>query len=251
MTIDKVYIITIDQSADNYNSILKRLNALSLPNHTTYHIIDGVNGREELSTDELRDSHGVSFYKDWVANSESNGNLFYNRNVTVGEAGGMCSHIRVWEDAYKNGHETILILEDDFEPITEFPWESFDELQDYDWDLAFLSRTLVPNMDGVSDSNVGLANWVSPGYSYNTHSYVITREGLRKIIEYNLDKLKNNIIVSDEFLPSTYTYHPRQDMRTMFKRNMNAIAHKVSLVGQTRFESAGNSLTEPIEGIDY
>jgi glycosyl transferase family 25 len=251
MTIDKVYVITLDHSEENKISILKRLDKLTLPNQTTYHIINGVNGKEELSTPELREKFGVTFYDGWSTGSDVIDNGFYNRNVTVGEAGGMCSHIRVWEDAFENNHENVLVLEDDFDPIIPFNWESFNELDGYDWDISFLSRVLVPNTPHAFDSNIGLTNWVNPGYSYNTHAYVITRGGLTKLIETNLNTLKNNIVVSDEFLPATYSYHPRLDMRTMFKRNMNAIAHKGNSVGQLRFESAGNSLTSPIEGIDY
>ena len=252
MNIDKVYIITLDHSEENKRSLVERLELLGVPNPTSYNIIEGVNGRELFSTEAGRTELGVRFYDKWKLDGDVNG--FWKRNVTVGEAGGMCSHIKVWEDAYENGYENILILEDDFEPLHRFYWEAFDELDGYDYDIAFLSRILqdtVTHDIDVYDSNIGLKYWVNPGYSYQTHSYVLNKSGLRKLVENHLPILKNNIVVSDEFLPAVYTIHPREDMRSMYVRDMNAIAYKWRPVVQSRNEAQGNSQTEPIEGIDY
>ena len=79
MQIDKVYIITLDDSEENKQSILGRLDKLTLPNRTTYHIINGVNGREELSTLKLRKAYGIKLYKKWSTASNDVGNKFYNK----------------------------------------------------------------------------------------------------------------------------------------------------------------------------
>ena len=57
--------------------------------------------------------------------------------------------------------------------------------------------------------------------------------------------------MSDEFLPSTYTTHPREDIRNMYQRNISALAYRHNIITQLRFEAIGNSLTSPIMGIDY
>ena len=57
--------------------------------------------------------------------------------------------------------------------------------------------------------------------------------------------------MSDEFLPSTYTTHPREDIRNMYQRNISALAYRHNPITQLRFEALGNSLTSPIVGIDY
>ena len=62
---------------------------------------------------------------------------------------------------------------------------------------------------------------------------------------------KNNIIPLDEFLPSTYSVHPRKDIRDMFIQNMNAVAHIGNPITQFRNETNGGSMTAPIKGIDY
>ena len=242
--IDKVYIITLDQSDSNKESILNRLNTL-LNIETTYQFIDAVDGRKLFKTIEGRESYGIRFYSDWN-NGESE---WWSRPVTSGEAGGMCSHIRVWEDAYRNGYDNILIVEDDFNPTRTFDFNLINEVSDYD--ILFLSRILQSVHMGVYDTDIQSENFVIPGYSYQTHSYLLSKSGIRKLVETNLDTLKKNIIVSDEFLPATYTWHPRKDIRDMFIRNMKAYAYKENFILQDRFEAAGNSLTSPIEGIDY
>ena len=245
MKIDKVYIITLDQSDENKKSILERLVFMGVPNQTTYIIFDGVNGRELFSTEQGRLDYGIKFYDGWKLDDS---NEFWNRGVTAGEAGGMCSHIKVWEDAYKNGYENILILEDDYNPEQPFPWDVCNELENYEYDILFLSRKL---QSGHSDVEIGFQNFVVPGYSYQTHSYVVSKSGIKKLVETHLPTLKQNIIVSDEFLPSTYTTHPREDIRNMYQRNISALAYRYNPITQLRFEAIGNSLTSPVVGIDY
>jgi len=244
MTLDKVYIITLDQSIENRQKLLDRLDALC-PNGAPYYFIEAVDGRKLLSTKQGRESYGISLYDGWNIGK----NEWWSRNVTSGEAGGMCSHIKVWEDAYENGYENILVLEDDFNPNESFDFNLLETISGYD--LVFLSRILQSSHSGVYDMDWGDPNFVKPGYSYQTHSYVLSKEGIRKLVETNVNTLKKNIIVSDEFLPATYTWHPREDIRNLFYRNMNAYAYRNNIIGQDRFEAAGNSLTSPIEGIDY
>jgi len=247
MKIDNIYLITLDHSQQSYDSLIDRLNKLGVPTGTPYKIIEGVNGRQLFKTEEGRNEYGIKFYDNWA---QGTNNEWWNRPVTTGEAGGICSHIKIWEDAYRNGYENILIIEDDFNPIETIDWSVFTELQNYDWDLIFLSRLLV-NHPMVKDFNVGLTNFVRPGYSYQTHCYVLNKSGISKLVETNLQTLKQNIIVSDEFLPATYTWHPRQDLRSMYNQNMSALALKWNPVSQLRFEAAGNSQTQPVEGLDF
>jgi glycosyl transferase family 25 len=246
MKVDKIYVITIDHSQQNYDSIIGRLNLLCLP-PTEYQIVEGVNGREQLSTPEDRKELGVETYSGWKMEDEYK---WWNRAVTVGEAGLTLTKIRIWEDAYAKGYENILILEDDFNPNQPIDWSDFDELEEFDYDLIYLSRILQDGFSGVEDRRVGLRNFVSPGFSYQTHAYILSRNGIKKLVETNVPVLKQNLIAADEFLPATYTWHPRQDLRCMFVQNMQALALNSKPIGQFRNETAGESLTAPIEGID-
>jgi len=247
MKIDKIYVITIDHSQQNYDSINGRLNLLCLP-PTEYQIVEGVNGRDQLSTPEDRKELGVETYSGWKMEDEYK---WWNRAVTVGEAGLTLTKIRIWEDAYAKGYENILILEDDFNPNQSIDWSDFNELEEFDYDLIYLSRILQDIHQGVEDARVGLQNFVKPGFSYQTHAYILSQNGIRKLVETNVEVLKQNLIPADEFLPAVCAWHPRQDLRTMFNQNMQALALISKPIGQSRNETSGQSLTAPIEGIDF
>jgi GR25 family glycosyltransferase involved in LPS biosynthesis len=111
MKIDKVYIITIEHSEEHYNSLIERLDQLKLPDGIPFQIWSGVEGRELFKTEEGRKDYGIKFYDKWNI-----GGNWWGRDVTTGEAGGICSHVEVWEDAYEKGYQNVLIIEDDFEP---------------------------------------------------------------------------------------------------------------------------------------
>ena len=247
MKIDKTYFISLDLSEEFISDMVNRLQYMTIPNEMEWECIDSVNGQYDLVTDEDRKKLGVTFYDKWNIGDYS----FWSRDVTVGEAGCTLSHIKVWLDAYENGYEQILVLEEDFNPKTVIDWSMFDVLEKYDYDFIYLGRKIRDNLDGVVDLEIGLDNFLMPGISFCTQAYIITRRGLKKLIETNLQTLLDNMIVIDEFLISTYTCHPRQDIRNLFIQNMFALTTRNELVGQTRYPHAGNSQTEPIEGIDF
>lgn len=247
LQLDKVYVITLDHSQENYDSIIERINRIGMPSGTPYEIVQAVNGREMLSDYEDRIRLGVSFYDGWNIGGNSS---WWSRPVTVGEAGLSLTKIRIYEDAHAKGYENILVLEDDFDPHQPLDWQIFDELENYDWDIIYLARILQSVHNGVQDHRVGLQNFVQPGFSYQTHAYLLSRNGLKKLVETNTEVLKRNLLPADEFLPATFAWHPRADLRSMFQRNMQALALNYNAIGQFRNETAGDSLTSPIEGID-
>ncbi len=246
MKIDKVYFVSLDLTEEFIEDMVSRLTFMSVPNETEWECIPPVNGRTDLVTIEDREKLGVTFYKDWNLGYGT----FWDRDVTVGEAGCTMSHIRVWLDAYEKGYDKILVIEEDFNPKVRIDWSKFDVLDRYDYDLLYLGRKR-RNDIGAEDLEIGLDDFVMPGPSFCTQSYIITRKGIEKIITDNLDTLMNNMIVVDEFLTATFSKHPREDIRKLFARNLFAISTRYEMVGQTRYPFAGNSQTEPIEGIDF
>lgn len=243
MKFDKVYIISIDFRPDYLDELYERAKLLPLPTDSEISIMKGFVGTRLFSEDELP----YKVYDKWDLSSEGNNYFFWIRPVYHGEAGGMISHIQCWEHAWENGYENILILEDDFTLLESIDWSIFDELEDYDWDMCLMSHNSLDYLfsDVYRISNIGKKHFVRPSFFYNTHTYVMKRSGLRKLVTDHLPVLKNNIIVSDEFLSAVTTGHPRPDIRQLFIPNMNAVATKVLYTGQSRYEMAGNSLTEP------
>lgn len=251
MNISHIYVISLDTSDEFVNSVVDRLNRSNLPNHTGYTIIPAVNGVRDILHRDNVSKFGVSLYKDWkLQNTDKE---FWAREMSVGEIGCVLSHISVWRDAYKNGYDNILILEEDFEPLDikndSSIWNILNELNSFDG-IFFGSRLQV----GSEHHDVGLNSFLKAGFIYNTHAYILSSSGISKIVETNLNKLLTNLIPADEFLPATFTKHLREDVGSMFETNMNVYVPKHEFdkfFSQTKHPQNGNSTTNPVEGIDY
>ena len=246
MNFDAVYIITIDLRPEYLQELIERANKIPLPEGSQIILMEGFLGKNLLENPQ--DYPEYRLYPDWNLNDGRW--WWWQRPALAGEAGGMISHTKCWEHAYENGFERILILEDDFLPTNELDWNIFEETEGYDWDLCLLSHNSLHEYFGdiTPPSEIRMEYFIKPTFFYNTHSYILTQEGIRRLVEDHLDMLKQNIIVSDEFLSAVIASHPRPDVRQMFISNIRAIATRHSYITQTGYESAGNSLTEPLEG---
>lgn len=244
MKIDNVYIITLDMSPQYQQDLIDRVKELELPAGTPIEIKQGFLGTRLRSGEE---NLPYKIYDGWDLSKNGNDNFWWIRPVTDGEAGGCISHTQCWEDAYKNGYERIMILEDDFIPFKPINWEIFDELGDYYWDICLMSHNSLHHLysDTARPSLINMKHFIRPTYFYNTHTYMLQKEGIRKLVEDHLPVLKQNVIVSDEFLSAVIAGHPRWDLREMYIPNMIALATKMNFTGQSRSEGLGNSLTEP------
>jgi len=243
MKIDKVYIITMDTSLEYKDELFGRAWDLPLPSNTEVIFKEGFLGKNLL--ERPQDYPEYRLYPNWNLGNPD-GWWWWQRPALSGEAGGMISHTQCWEDAYENEYETIMIIEDDFTLLEPIPWEIFDEMDDYDWDLCLMSHNSLH--DSFSDiprpQNIGKEHFIKPTFFYNTHTYILRSKGIVKLVEDHLPVLKQNIIVSDEFLSAVISSHPRPDLREMYISNINAIATKTNYTGQSRSEAMGNSLTE-------
>ena len=243
MKIDRVYIITMDMSDEYKDELFARALDLPLPSNTPLEFMQGFPGKELLENPE--DYPEYRLYPNWNLNNP-NGWWWWQRPALSGEAGGMISHTKCWEDAYEKGYENIMIIEDDFTLLEPIDWSIFNELEDYDWDICLMAHnSLHQNFSDVArPARIGKEHFIRPTFFYNTHTYILSRSGINKLVEDHLDVLKQNIIVSDEFLSAVITSHPRTDLREMYISNMHAVATKVDYTGQSRSEAMGNSLTE-------
>lgn len=245
MYIDKVYIISIDHREEYVQELLDRANQLPLPYGSKIEVFKGYVGKRLIE----EEGEEYTRYGGWELPETTIRYDFWNRPTTYGESGGMISHTRCWEDAYENGYNTIMILEDDFIPIIPIDWTIFNEMDDYEWDICLMSHNSLHRIfKNIMDAKrIGKKNFVRPSAFYNTHTYILKRKGIEKLVENHLPILKKNIIVSDEFLSAVIASHPREDIRKLFISNLSPIATKLDYTGQTRFQNLGNSLTEPTE----
>lgn len=219
--IDATYIITMDPEEKNLE-LRKRFEKTNIRSGQV-HIFPASNG---YTGSEMDYEHSVA--KWWKIDSEYK---FWNRDVLPGEVGCALSHWRVWNSAKENGYKKILVLEEDF--ILERPFNADELNTDLNWTLLYLGHNFVePPLHTISD------NLVVPSYTYNTHAYMLTGEGVRLLLEQNFNKY---IFPVDEFLSATFAAHPRKDL-DFITRDTRALAIVPQVFNQTSNEHT--SMTE-------
>ncbi len=160
-------------------------------------------------------------YEGWCLPKSKN--TWYNRPLLPGEIGCALSHLSVTKDAYKKGYQRILVLEEDFDHRRDFEQSPFDT--DEAWDLIYLGRNRVRD-----DVRKVSKNLVQPGYSYNSHAYLLNRAGIDKIAN---GELQQAVIPYDEYLSAIHQQHPRKDLQ-FIKPTLKALAFDPQVVGQRR-----------------
>ncbi len=244
--IDKIYIVSLDWSDEHIASILKEIDKVGLPHEVPFEVL-GIDGRK-LTTHHMQ-LMGIEAYKDWNLNTsdvyvKDNANRYWQRDVTLGEIGCTLSHIAIWEDAYKNGYDNILVYEDDFVFEKPMDWSQLNKVKSMNYDLFYLGRLLQTGFEGVQDTPID-DMICKPGYSYQTHALLLSKNGIKKLVENHLAKYKKMIFVIDEFLPTLYCETPRTDLNYIFEKDLITFALNECVGVQYRTEMYNNSLTQP------
>ncbi len=232
MKIDYVYIINLNTPL---KEIRNKVSKINFPYEIGYYILPATNGWEAVK-DKSKSRFDFKIADWWQIKDQKNN--FYTREVTPGEAGCMLSHYECIYNAYHDGFENILIFEEDFYSLGKFP--SQDELQaiPIDASLIYLDRKAqCPEWDEERINE----HITKVGYTYNNHAYIVTRKGMKEVIDSNI---LNNIIVSDEFFPAINGTSDRKDaISKLHNKNFVAYALNGGYFGQTSNPQV-NSLTE-------
>jgi len=127
-----------------------------------------------------------------------------------GELGCGLSHVDAWVDAYREGLENILILEEDFYEERPVDWKQIEQLIDKGYDLIYLGRNA---LEAYLEKPIeGIEGWVEPDYTYNSHAYILSKRGIQILVEEYMEQYKNEMFAFDEFLSITFGMTHRQDI---------------------------------------
>jgi glycosyl transferase family 25 len=106
-----------------------------------------------------------------------------NGFVSRGVYGSYLSHVEIIEKAYRDGLETVWVLEDDAIFSRKFRSEQqqliASRLHDHEWDLCFIGHTVHKELP---DSPTGLLRFSGPFIW--AHSYAVHRRIMPRLIEY-------------------------------------------------------------------
>ena len=228
-----LYNIYLERRKDRFDILQRRIENCNFKDLDITHMksVDGTNmNKAELS------NYGVTPYRGWnIKNTPTDygndfvKNRFWSRDVTMGEIGCSLGHIGMWERAKKDNNDISIFTEDDISFTKNWQLKFrlvLDHLKTMgkEWDMIYLGRArtqdnLNPDLpfdDNDSPSEVN--NLVRPSFSYCLHGYAFSERGLNKVLE-KINLLKENLFITDEYIPALYCKHPRDDINEMFGRD--------------------------------
>jgi glycosyl transferase family 25 len=176
--------------------------------------------------------------------------------LTKGEIGCAISHWRCWKDAWEQNLDRAIVFEDDVVLDGALLEKLSHALHILDtrhpaWDLLYLGRQRLHKnraIPAVFTRDIPVEEGlVRPGYSYCAHAYVLSRNGLKKILSVGFESA---IIHTDEFLPALYMIHPRADIARRYRPILEAFAIEPSIAYQLPREQAGSD-TQASDFVDW
>tara|TARA_R100001509_G_scaffold164900_1_gene144126 strand:- start:112 stop:1455 length:1344 start_codon:yes stop_codon:yes gene_type:complete len=204
MKLDQIYVINLRTDNDK---IIDKINKVNWPYSIDYEILEATNGWEAVK-DPSKANFKFKIADWWKIKTGKN---FYTREVTPGEAGCMLSHYQCIYNAYKEGKQNVLIFEEDFYSLGKFPTQKELDAIPKDASLIYLDRSQL--WDDSKEKKIN--KYVTEvGYTYNNHAYIVTRKGMKEVID---STILDNIIVSDEFFPAINGTSDREDAVKIFK----------------------------------
>jgi glycosyltransferase involved in cell wall biosynthesis/GR25 family glycosyltransferase involved in LPS biosynthesis len=243
---DCVYIISLDKTDEYKQDALKRLKESKIQ-YESIAFINGIDGRKPNPGFDFKPWNGWKIGDEYEQNridkKFKNESSWYQRDITPGEVGCVLSHIKCWKDASENNFNSVLVLEEDFALTQPFNQNIITTLPK--WDLVHLGRNL---MRDLPEQNYN-AYFVRPLFSFNAHAYALSKNGIDILLS---KKLEENLIPTDEFLPTLYDTHFRTDIVNLLSKNdnrkLNAFATTVEYIVQKGNKSQTENIhLTPIE----
>ena len=123
----------------------------------------------------------------------------YNKMISPGEYGCLMSHLNIINDAVINGHDKILIFEDDVELHDDFSRIAEEFLQQVpdNWDMIYFGANTTRNQNMKISERVNMASSL-----LTTHAYAIKST----IFHYLIDKICNGHGPIDKIYSDNHIY---------------------------------------------
>ena len=117
---------------------------------------------------------------------------WWDKKYQLGEVACTMSHLKAIKQAYTDGLDFVLIVEDDAVLTAEFleNWKTYSELAPTDWTiLHWTTSNAVVNRKEAHKSNDFWLNWV--GFHWSTLAYMIRREGMELVLNHTSNLFSN------------------------------------------------------------
>ena len=118
---------------------------------------------------------------------------WWDRKYTAKEVACTMSHLNAIRQAYLNGHESALIVEDDAVLTNRFfeHWKLYAELAPLDWEvLQWTTNNAAVNRKKSYLSNDFWISWT--GYHWSTIAYTIKRDAMKRILNHTSNMFRTS-----------------------------------------------------------
>lgn len=225
--LDCVYVLALNPTNDQISHWKTEIRTKLLPWYMGPIVCKKATNGKLLSKEWLNDND-YCVYPNWK--QENAKNHFWARDVSPGEIGCAISHIRMWQHANDNNFKNILILEEDFS-VNKTCTIDLLNLVPNDMDLFYLGRNPLLNWMGTEYKEPRVNGpIVKPAPSYNTHAYILSHSGIKKLLESEFNR---SIFAVDEFLICKTSGHLRHDLQFV-EKNITAYGVIGDIVEQFR-----------------
>ena len=197
-------------------------------------------------TNEWLEQADYAVYDNWKIENHSND--YWSRDVTPGELGCAISHHKIWKHANESNFKNILILEDDFFVRARMTLNVLSKLPK-NYDLFYLGRNPNNGWQGniYEDRPIGDGTLVIPAPSFNSHAYMLSANGVSKLLSYNFNK---NLFAVDDFLIASSAGHVREDL-SFIKPKLKSFGVPNDIVTQTRPSEDDGPRVDPLDDSPY
>ena len=210
-----IFIINSRTRLDRLTRLAARLSNVHMPSHweMDIHRIDAV---------EPEDTDPAHLYPHWrtpdiqAAWGDTRGR--WSQEVTKTEAAGFSSHMRavqaISQVQGEPGRESLFaVLEDD---VTFDNRVFFNAMDKYVTELSAIDPAwdyFSPALTQLDHKSEGASkNLMRPGYFYESHAYLLSLTGARKLAQHGVQ----NVIPFDEFLSAAARRHPRAELNDLY-----------------------------------
>ena len=177
-----VYFINLDHSTDRREQFLRSVNLLPshLKNTIRLQRVSAVTSEDvvHMVANKSLVLNGVENLVDRNTSYE-----WWDKKYTAEELACTLSHLKATRQAYLDGHESVLIVEDDAVLTNRFleNWNAYADLAPVDWAiLQWTTNNAVVNRKQSHRSNDFWISWT--GYHWSTIAYTISRECMKKLM---------------------------------------------------------------------
>jgi len=193
------------------------------------YLVDTSLWREAWPEEELQQIERRMAEMDWFPLAWLNYPKDLMEPQTPGFVGGHISHVEVWRWALSSGLDWVMVLEDDATPSRGFglAWTDIWHVVDQQvaelveagvpWDILYVGHTPSYTREGREVTPLIVAT----GYCLRTHSYCLSRQGLRKLLSSQVasrvtHRPQDEVLASLALLAAGLQ-HPRADFDAVLR----------------------------------